>query len=62
MKSGEAHRPTFFSIVEIEGESFHGKAAKSKKLAELNAAQAAYTALMERKLVTTPLLSICLLI
>ncbi|KAM7522776.1 hypothetical protein LguiA_012678 [Lonicera macranthoides] len=49
VKSGEAHRPTFFSIVEIEGESFHGKAAKSKKLAELNAAQAAYTALMERK-------------
>ncbi|XP_020552630.1 double-stranded RNA-binding protein 4-like [Sesamum indicum] len=41
---------TFTSTVEVEGEAFQGAAAKSKKLAELNAAKAAYTVFMERKL------------
>lgn len=48
-KSGEPHNPTFFSTVEVEGETFRGAAAKSKKQAESNAAKAAYTALMESK-------------
>lgn len=34
--------------VEVEGEAFQGAAAESEKLAELNAAKAAYTALIER--------------
>ena len=48
-KHGEPHKPIFFSTVELEGEIFHGKAAKSKKQAELDAARVAYVALKERK-------------
>lgn len=50
--SGEPHNQTFISSVEIEGENFRGVEAKSKKVAELNAAKAAYTAFIERKFVT----------
>ncbi|CAK7329246.1 unnamed protein product [Dovyalis caffra] len=50
IKSGAPHMPTFFSFVEMEGEKFYGKAGKSKKEAELKAAKAAYTFLMERAL------------
>ncbi|XP_062082401.1 double-stranded RNA-binding protein 1-like isoform X2 [Humulus lupulus] len=48
IKHGEPHKPIFFTSVELDGEIFHGKAAKSKKQAELNAARAAYVALKER--------------
>ncbi|XVF19555.1 hypothetical protein REPUB_Repub11eG0121600 [Reevesia pubescens] len=48
MKCGLPHRPTFFSSVEVEGEVFYGKGAKSKKEAEINAAKIAYTNLTER--------------
>ncbi|XVF69326.1 hypothetical protein PTKIN_Ptkin11bG0071800 [Pterospermum kingtungense] len=47
-KCGLPHRPTFFSGVEVEGEVFYGKGAKSKKEAEINAAKVAYTNLTER--------------
>lgn len=47
--SGEPHNLSFISTVEVEGETFQGTTAKSKKQAESNAARAAYTALMERK-------------
>lgn len=40
---------TFFSTVEVEGEIFHGKGAKSHKMAEQNAANVAYTAFVDRK-------------
>lgn len=46
-KSGVSHMPTFLSTVEIEGETFVGQKAKTKKLAEMNAAKAAYTRLKE---------------
>lgn len=49
IKYGEPHNPTFFSTVEVEQETFHGAAAKSKKQAESNAAKLAYTALTENK-------------
>lgn len=45
--SGAPHSPAFSSVVNLEGEIFHGKPAKSKKLAELEAARAAYLALTE---------------
>lgn len=48
--SGKPHNQTFISSVEIEGEIFRGAEAKSKKVADLNAAKAAYTAFIERKL------------
>lgn len=48
--SGLPHKPLFTSFVELEGEIFHGKLAKSKKLAELEAARVAYVTLIERKL------------
>ncbi|XP_042511822.1 double-stranded RNA-binding protein 1-like [Macadamia integrifolia] len=47
--SGESHLPTFSSTVEV-GEVFHGKAAKTKKQAEMNAAKVAYSDLKERRL------------
>ncbi|KAA8544406.1 hypothetical protein F0562_022418 [Nyssa sinensis] len=50
ISTGESHKPTFFSTVEVEEEIFHGKGGPSKKQAELNAAEVAYTAFMERKL------------
>ncbi|BBH05403.1 dsRNA-binding protein 2 [Prunus dulcis] len=49
-RSGASHLPTFSSTVEVEGEEFYGKAGKSKKQAELNAAKVAYIALKERGL------------
>lgn len=51
-RSGASHLPTFSSTVEVEGEEFYGKAGKSKKQAELNAAKVACIALKERKLVS----------
>ncbi|KDP39670.1 hypothetical protein JCGZ_02690 [Jatropha curcas] len=47
-KSGEPHLPTFVSTVEVEGESFTGQEARTKKQAELSAAKVAYTALKQR--------------
>ncbi|KAJ6951798.1 double-stranded RNA-binding protein 4 isoform X2 [Populus alba] len=43
-KSGESHAPTFISTVEINGVSFTGKEARTKKQAEMSAAKIAYTA------------------
>lgn len=43
--------PTFFSTVVVEGKEFHGKACKSKKQAEQDAAKIAYIALKECKLI-----------
>lgn len=48
-KSGPPHMPTFVSKVEIGGEIFEGQKAKSKKLAEMNAAKVAYNGLIERE-------------
>lgn len=47
--SGTSHMPMFVSTVEINEESFTGQEAKTKKLAEINAAKVAYTALKERQ-------------
>ncbi|CAJ2668569.1 unnamed protein product [Trifolium pratense] len=44
-ESGSSH--LFFSTVEVEGLEFHGKASRSKKLAENDAAKIAYIALKE---------------
>ena len=46
--SGEPHNPSFISTVEVVGVIFQGAVAKSKKLAEANAARAAYIIFMER--------------
>ncbi|KEH25587.1 double-stranded RNA-binding protein 4 isoform X3 [Medicago truncatula] len=48
-KSGEAHRPTFTSQVEIEGKVYTGEESKTKKQAEMSAAKVAYTTLKELK-------------
>ncbi|XP_058105810.1 double-stranded RNA-binding protein 1-like isoform X1 [Magnolia sinica] len=48
VRSGLPHLPTFFSTVEIEGEVFSGKAAKTKKQAEMIAAKVAWSCLKER--------------
>ena len=47
--SGEVHVPIFVSTVEIEGETFTGSEARSKKQAEMGAAKVAYHTLRERK-------------
>ncbi|KAJ7971923.1 Double-stranded RNA-binding protein [Quillaja saponaria] len=44
-KSGEAHLPIFVLNVEIEGETFTGQEARTKKQAEMSAAKVAYTSL-----------------
>ncbi|XP_045816874.1 double-stranded RNA-binding protein 1-like [Trifolium pratense] len=44
-ESGSSH--LFFSTVEVEGLEFHGKASRSKKLAENDAAKISYIALKE---------------
>ncbi|CAJ2668606.1 unnamed protein product [Trifolium pratense] len=44
---GSPHMPNFFSTVEVQGLEFHGKASRSKKQAEHDAAQIAYIALKE---------------
>ncbi|KAF1885185.1 hypothetical protein Lal_00029074 [Lupinus albus] len=49
-QSGYPNMPTFFSTVEVESMEFHGKAAKSKKEAQQNAANVAYLALKEYEL------------
>lgn len=48
-RSGPSHNPIFSSTVEINGYSFTGQEAKTKKLAEMNAAKVAYIALRECK-------------
>lgn len=48
IRHGESHTPIFVSTVEIEGENFTGQEAKTKKMAETNAAKVAYTILKER--------------
>uniref|UniRef100_A0A803NI30 DRBM domain-containing protein n=1 Tax=Cannabis sativa TaxID=3483 RepID=A0A803NI30_CANSA len=53
IRRGEPHKPIIFTSVELDGEIFHGKAAKSKKQAELDAARAAYVALKEHKVSNT---------
>ncbi|TQD71655.1 hypothetical protein C1H46_042808 [Malus baccata] len=53
--SGEPHIPVFVSSVEIEGETFIGQEARSKKQAELTAAKVAYHTLRERKSSQLPL-------
>ncbi|KAI5406886.1 hypothetical protein KIW84_053234 [Lathyrus oleraceus] len=45
--SGSNHMPTFFSTVEVDGVEFHGKASRSIKQAEHDAAKIAYIALKE---------------
>lgn len=47
-RSGPPHTPTFISTVEINGERFRGHEASAKKQAEVYAAKAAYTTLIER--------------
>ncbi|KAF9598369.1 hypothetical protein IFM89_027257 [Coptis chinensis] len=47
---GESHVPTFTSTVEVEGDIFHGVAAKTKKQAEIGAAKVAYFSLKERQM------------
>ncbi|XP_043698180.1 double-stranded RNA-binding protein 1-like [Telopea speciosissima] len=49
IQSGASHMPTFSSTVEVGGEVFYGKAAKTKKQAEMNAAKLAYSDLKERR-------------
>lgn len=49
IRVGEPHKLAFFSSVELEGEVFHGAAAKSKKQAEENVAKVAYVALTKCK-------------
>ncbi|XP_034209115.1 double-stranded RNA-binding protein 1-like isoform X2 [Prunus dulcis] len=53
--SGEVHVPIFVSTVEIEGETFTGSEARSKKQAEMGAAKVAYHTLRERKSSKIPL-------
>ncbi|XP_057432681.1 double-stranded RNA-binding protein 1-like [Lotus japonicus] len=47
IQSSSSHMRTFYSTVEVEDEEFHGKASKSKKEAEQDAAKIAYIALNE---------------
>jgi len=58
-KSGEAHRPTFTSQVEIEGKVYTGQESKTKKQAEMSAAKVAYTTLKELKGMFITLVSQC---
>ncbi|KAL9674766.1 hypothetical protein QQ045_002965 [Rhodiola kirilowii] len=53
--SGPLHMQMFYSTVEVGGEIFQGKAARSKKLSEINAAEFAYRSLEERRLNRTSL-------
>ncbi|XP_058755692.1 double-stranded RNA-binding protein 1-like [Vicia villosa] len=56
-ESRSSNMPTFFSTVEVEGVEFHGKASRSKKQAEHDAAKIAYIALKECKFIHLNLLS-----
>ncbi|BFG25157.1 hypothetical protein CerSpe_114320 [Prunus speciosa] len=53
--SGKVHVPIFVSTVEIEGETFTGSEARSKKQAEMSVAKVAYHTLRERKSSKIPL-------
>ncbi|XP_030514448.2 double-stranded RNA-binding protein 1-like [Rhodamnia argentea] len=46
----KSHKQAFVSTVEIEGETFIGQEATTKKMAECSAAKVAYTTLKERTL------------
>lgn len=48
-RSGPSHMPIFLSTVEIGGKGYHGQEAKTKKMAEMNAAKAAYICLTKCK-------------
>ena len=50
-ESGSPHMPTYYSTVEVEGLKFHGKASRSKKQADSDAAKIAYIALKECKFI-----------
>lgn len=49
LRDGACHMATFRSTVEVEGESFEGDVAKTKKQAEMNAAKVAWYKLRERE-------------
>ncbi|XP_073107842.1 double-stranded RNA-binding protein 1 [Elaeis guineensis] len=51
---GACHKPSFSSTVEVEGESFEGDVANTKKQAETNAAKVAWCTLNERRLSKLP--------
>lgn len=48
-RSGPSHLPIFVSTVEVGGRSYKGQDAKTKKMAETNAAKAAYICLTKCK-------------
>lgn len=48
-----SHKPVFVSTVEIGSESFRGVEAKTRKQAEMNAAEVAYCALTKGKKMMT---------
>ncbi|KAF5749159.1 double-stranded RNA-binding protein 2-like isoform X1 [Tripterygium wilfordii] len=54
LKSGEPHVPIFVSTVEVEGELFTGREAKTKKQAEMSAARIAYKAIKDRMASQSP--------
>ena len=45
-QTGPDHIPTHRAMVEVDGKSFLGRPAKTRRLAELNAVGAAYRALL----------------
>lgn len=49
VRDGACRMPIFSSTVEVEGESFEGDVAKTKKQADMNAAKVAWRKLHERK-------------
>nr|POE85142.1 protein bobber 1 [Quercus suber] len=55
-RSGEGHEAIFVSTVKIIREVFEGPEARTKKQAEMNAAEIAYTTLKERKSGQGPLI------
>ncbi|XP_038973774.1 double-stranded RNA-binding protein 1-like isoform X3 [Phoenix dactylifera] len=54
VRDGACHMPIFSSTVEVEGESFQGYVAKTKKQAEMNAAKVAWCQLNERRICRFP--------
>ncbi|XP_021819822.1 uncharacterized protein LOC110761613 isoform X17 [Prunus avium] len=56
---GKVHVPIFVSTVEIEGETFTGSEARSKKQAEMSAAKVAYHTLRERKSKSSKIPLVC---
>ncbi|XP_050214706.1 double-stranded RNA-binding protein 1-like [Mercurialis annua] len=57
VKSGESHKPTFVSTVEVAGELFTGHESRTKKQAEFNVAKVAYKALKQRKSMQSSIVS-----